>query len=105
MKRAGEAYKLMSQANKPYIGITLDLGVLGTVRAMMFINEKKKEPLDPDYNIMIADDQPKASPKPAVTNHGPVKTPYKKPVVIPKNHAPEAIPVDEPPADLWDRGY
>lgn len=103
MKRVGQAFKAMSKADKPYIKIELDLGVLGSIKAMMFVNEKKTSPEQPDYSIVIPDDEVKSSaPRPSAAPK-PTGAPYKKPVIIPRpqpiNHAPGA----EPPNDLWDR--
>lgn len=102
MKRVGAAWKANGKSG-PYLSINIDLGVMGTVKAMMFPNTKKTEPNQADYNIVIPDDEVKTSkahitPKPQAGL-------YKKPVIIPRpqptNFAPGGPP--EPPNDLWDR--
>src|SRR2546426_1000243 len=107
MKRVGEGFKRVSKANNnPFIAIEIDLGALGTFKAMMFQNSKKKSPEEPDYNITIADDKPTVGPRPQAA-----KAPYVKPKITPRNTRPPGEPdIPEPdwthPVDCsaWNDG-
>lgn len=82
MKRSGAGWKKQG-AKAAYIAIELDLGVLGSVKAMMFANTKKTEPFHPDYTIMIADDdgKPQAKPRPQPSKQIPIT---KQPTGMPR---------------------
>lgn len=52
LKKVGVLWKKEAKNNKEYMTGTLDLGVLGETRIMIFANDKKEDK-HPDYTISL----------------------------------------------------